>query len=42
VGVSYSDHYAEKGLWQRLMDRLRSVAEQNYAFSPVIALALRL
>jgi hypothetical protein len=42
VGVSYSDHYAEKGLWQRLMDRLRSVAEHNHAFSPVIALALRL
>ena len=42
VGVSYSDHYAEKGLWQRLMDRLRSVAEQNHAFSPVIAGALRL
>jgi hypothetical protein len=42
VGVSYSDHYAEKGLWQRLMDRLRAVAQQNHVFVPVIAVALRL
>lgn len=42
VGVSYSDHYAEKGLWQRLMDRLRAVAPQNHVFAPVIAVALRL
>jgi len=41
VGVSYSDHYAEKGLWQRLMDRLRAVAEHNHVFTPVIAVALR-
>jgi hypothetical protein len=41
VGVSYSDHYAEKGLWQRLMDRLRAVVDQNNSFTPVIAAALR-
>jgi hypothetical protein len=41
VGVSYSDHYAEKGLWQRLMERLRAVADQNNRFAPVIAAALR-
>ena len=40
VGVSYSDHYDEKGLWQRLMDRLRSVVEQNNRFVPVIREAL--
>lgn len=26
VGVSYSDHYAEQGLFRRLMDRLRSLS----------------
>jgi hypothetical protein len=41
VGVSYSDHYAEKGLWQRLMERLRAVAEHNDSFVPVIGGALR-
>jgi hypothetical protein len=23
VGISYSDHYPERGMFQRLMDRLR-------------------
>jgi hypothetical protein len=27
VGVSYSDHYQEKGIFQRLMDRLRLIAK---------------
>src|SRR5947207_11427742 len=27
VGVSYSDHYEEKGIFQRLMDRLRSITD---------------
>jgi hypothetical protein len=26
VGVSYSDHYQEKGAFQQLMERLRKVA----------------
>ena len=41
VGVSYSDHYAEQGLFQRLMDRLRTVTATEKGFAPVIATALR-
>lgn len=41
VGVSYSDHYAEKGLLQRLMHRLRAIVAQENGFAPVIAVALR-
>ena len=26
VGVSYSDHYEEKGIFSRLLDRLRAIA----------------
>ena len=41
VGVSYSDHYPEKGLFQRLMNRLRSIAKAERGFVPVLAAALR-
>jgi len=41
VGVSYSDHYQEKGLFDRLMDRLRAIAAGASGFAPVIATALR-
>src|SRR5713101_7016550 len=41
VGVSYSDHYAERGLFQRLMERLRSIAPSETNFRPVLATALR-
>jgi hypothetical protein len=41
VGVSYSDHYEEKGLFQRLMDRLRAIAPGGDAFLPVLKTALR-
>ena len=41
VGVSYSDHHEEKGLFQRLMDRLRSIDAGDKRFLPVIAVALR-
>ena len=41
VGVSYSDHYAEKGTFQRLMDRLRDIAWGPNGFAPVITPALR-
>ncbi len=41
VGVSYSDHYAERGLFQRLMERLRSIAPGETNFRPVLATALR-
>lgn len=41
VGVSYSDHYAEQSLFERLMTRLRSVASDATGFRPVIPAALR-
>jgi len=40
VGVSYSDHYAEQGLFRRLMDRLRAIATDGQRFGPVLATAL--
>ena len=40
VGVSYSDHYEEKGGFQRLMDRLRSIAPGGDGFLPVLKTAL--
>jgi len=41
VGVSYSDHYEEKGIFQRLMDRLRSITDGANKFAPVVPTALR-
>jgi hypothetical protein len=41
VQVRYSDHYQEKGLLARLMDRLRSITP-GHRFAPVLASALRL
>jgi hypothetical protein len=41
VGVSYSDHYEDKGIFDRLMQRLRSIADGTRGFPPVIATALR-
>jgi len=41
VGVSYSDHYAEKGILGRLMNRLRAIAAGPKGFAPVIATPLR-
>jgi len=41
VGISYSDQYAERGLFQRLMDRLRKVDPSEGKFLPVLATALR-
>ena len=41
VGVSYSDHYPEQGLIERLMNRLRAIAATEKGFTPVIAAALR-
>jgi hypothetical protein len=40
VGVSYSDHYAEEGIFRRLMDRLRSIRPGGPRFGPVLATAL--
>jgi len=41
VGVSYSDHYEEKGIFERLMNRLRAIVPGASGFAPVIATALR-
>ncbi len=40
VGVSYSDHYAEQGIFRRLMDRLRAITPDGQRFGPVVATAL--
>jgi Transposase DDE domain group 1 len=42
VGISYSDQYAERGLFQRLMDRLRKIASSQEKFQPVLTTALQL
>jgi len=42
VGVSYSDRYAERGLFQRLMDRLRTIASGEANLAPVLLTPLRL
>jgi hypothetical protein len=42
VGISYSDQYAERGLFQRLMDRLRNIAASRGNFQPVLASPLQL
>ncbi len=36
VGVSYSDHYAEQGIFGRLMNRLRAIASDGKRFGPVL------
>jgi hypothetical protein len=41
TGVSYSDHYEEKGLFERLMDRLRRIAPRGEGYAPVMLPALR-
>ncbi len=41
VGVRYSDHYEEKGIFQRLMDRLRTITNNANGYAPVISRALR-
>ncbi len=40
VGVSYSDHYAEQGLFRRLLERLRAITTDGRNFGPVLAAAL--
>lgn len=40
VGISYSDQYQEKGLLQRLMDRLRAIVVGPTGFLPVVATPL--
>ena len=36
TGVSFSDHYEEKGLFQRLMGRLRAIRPRGDSFAPVV------
>jgi hypothetical protein len=36
VGVHYSDHYEDKDVFQRLMDRLRSIAFETGSVAPVL------
>jgi Transposase DDE domain group 1 len=40
VGVSYGDHYAEQGIFRRLMERLRAIVAEGTRFGPVLATAL--
>jgi hypothetical protein len=39
--VSYSDHYEEKGVFERLMDRLRRITPCGRGYAPVMVPALR-
>src|SRR5438477_1716548 len=41
TGVSYSDQYEEKGMFDRLMDRLRRIAPRGQGYVPVMVPALR-
>jgi hypothetical protein len=41
TGVSYSDHYEEKGVFGRLMDRLRKIVPHGSSYAPVMQPALR-
>lgn len=41
TGVSYSDHYEEKGIFERLMERLRRIAPGAQGYAPVMLPALR-
>ena len=41
VGVSYSDHYEDKGIFDSLMQRLRAIGNGPGGFAPVIAGARR-
>jgi Transposase DDE domain group 1 len=40
TGISYSDHYEEKTIFQRLMSRLRSMVARPSGFKPVIVAPL--
>ena len=40
TGVSFSDHYEEKGLFRRLMERLRAIKPCGDSFGPVVEGAL--
>ncbi|MFQ5741835.1 MAG: IS1380 family transposase [Acidobacteriota bacterium] len=39
-GLSYSDHYPEQGVFQRLINRLRAITPRGPSFPPVVEVAL--
>ena len=39
--MSYSDRYEEKGVFERLMNRLRRIAPRGQGYAPVMQPALR-
>ena len=39
--MSYSDSYEEKGVFERLMDRLRKIVPSGSGYAPVMQPALR-
>jgi hypothetical protein len=41
TGLSYSDHYEEKGIFERFMDRPARIAPRREGYAPVMAPALR-
>jgi hypothetical protein len=41
TGVHYSDHYEEKGVFERLMNRLRNIMPGAQGYGPVMTPALR-
>ena len=41
VGISYSDHYAEQGIFRRLMDRLRAIEKEGQRWLAREAFAAR-
>jgi len=40
TGVSFSDHYEEKGIFRRLMERLRAIKPRGDNFAPVVEATL--
>jgi len=40
TGISFSDHYEEKGLFRRLMERLQAIKPRGDSFAPVVETAL--
>jgi hypothetical protein len=40
TGISYADHYEEKGIFNRLMARLRAISSRAGTFGPVIEAAV--
>jgi hypothetical protein len=41
TGISYGDHYEEKGVFERLMNRLKKIAPRGSGYAPVMQPALR-